>query len=97
MVERRCSGLFTISLGTEMRRISPLHRLLLYLANLIALGFLVLPLVPMVLGSLVYAIPGAVIAYPLTGIWLRRYRKFRAAAEGITYREWRARNVGHSG
>ena len=51
---------------------------------------------PLVLGSLVYAIPGAIIAYPLTGIWLPRYRKFRAAAEGITYREWRARNVRRS-
>lgn len=52
---------------------------------------------PMVLGGLVYAIPGAIIAYPLTGIWLRRYRKFRAAAEGITYQEWRARYVKRSG
>ncbi len=52
---------------------------------------------PMVLGSLVYAIPGAIIAYPLTGIWLRRYRKSCAAAEGITYQEWRARYVSRSG
>ena len=52
---------------------------------------------PMVLGSLVYAIPGAIIAYPLTGIWLRKYRGFRAAAKGITYQEWRARYERRSG
>ena len=52
---------------------------------------------PMVLGSLVYAVPGVVIAYAVTGTWLRKYRKLRAAAEGITYQEWRARYVRRSG
>ena len=35
-----------------MRRLSYPHRFLLYLANLIAIGFLVLPLVPVILGSI---------------------------------------------
>lgn len=52
---------------------------------------------PMVLGSLVYAIPGAILAYPVTGIWLRKYRQSRAAAKGLTYREWREKHERSSG
>ena len=35
-----------------MRRISPAHRVLLYVLNLVAIGFLTLPLAPVILGSL---------------------------------------------
>lgn len=46
---------------------------------------------PMVLGSLIYAIPAAIIAYPLTGYWVLKYRKHLAVVKGIGYQEWRAR------
>jgi multiple sugar transport system permease protein len=35
-----------------MRRLSPSYRIFLYLANLLAIGFLLLPLIPVILGSL---------------------------------------------
>lgn len=46
---------------------------------------------PLVVGSLVYAIPLTVLAYPATSFGLLRYRHRLAAQEGITYQEWRAR------
>ncbi len=46
---------------------------------------------PLVLGSMVYAVPSAVLAYPVTYVLLRRYRRYLAASEGLSYGEWRRR------
>jgi hypothetical protein len=46
---------------------------------------------PMALGSLVYAVPGAVLAYPVTYVVLRHYRQYLAELNGISYAEWRER------
>jgi uncharacterized protein (DUF2062 family) len=46
---------------------------------------------PIVLGSLVYAIPGGVVSYPFTIVTLRRYRQYLARTQGITYEDWRER------
>ncbi len=46
---------------------------------------------PLVLGSLLYAVPAAVVAYPVTFALLRQYRRFLADQQGISYAEWRQR------
>ena len=49
---------------------------------------------PMVLGSMVYAIPVSLASYPATLFFLHRYRRELAASEGLNYREWRSKYVG---
>lgn len=46
---------------------------------------------PIVVGSLVFAVPGALLAYPVTYFMLSKYRRFLARSYGITYAEWRRR------
>jgi uncharacterized membrane protein len=46
---------------------------------------------PMVLGSLLYAVPLGIAAHPVTLVTLRRYRRYLADAQGLTYEEWRSR------
>ncbi len=46
---------------------------------------------PIVLGSLVYAVPLGTLSYPFTYVTLRRYRRYLAEAEGLSYAEWRRR------
>lgn len=46
---------------------------------------------PIVLGSLVYAIPGGLLAYPVTHHTLNRYRRYLARSQGLSYEHWRAR------
>ena len=46
---------------------------------------------PMAVGSVVFALPTSVLAYPVTFVWLRRYRRFLARQQGISYAEWRER------
>ncbi len=46
---------------------------------------------PMLIGSLFYAIPLSIISYFATCYFLTRYRKFKAKQENLTYEEWRLR------
>lgn len=46
---------------------------------------------PMVLGSLAYAVPLSLASYPLTYTLLRRYRRYLAGSQGLTYEQWRER------
>ena len=46
---------------------------------------------PMVVGSLFYAVPLAVLSYPATMVGLGRYRRRLARQQGLTYPEWRER------
>jgi len=71
-------------LAMQGQEIGWLHRLLsgLY-AIVVRYGWAI------VVGSIVYTIPGTVLAYPVTALLLRRYRERLAAQEGITYQQWR--------
>ena len=54
--------------------------------------FLVIDLgIPLLVGSLVLAIPSAIIFYFVTGSLLIRYRKYLARQAHLTYEEWRIR------
>ncbi|MBF0286305.1 MAG: DUF2062 domain-containing protein [SAR324 cluster bacterium] len=44
---------------------------------------------PMLIGSLFYAIPFAIIFYFVTCYFLTRYRQFKAKQANMTYEEWR--------
>lgn len=44
---------------------------------------------PMMVGSMVYAVPGFLITYPMVVIFLRRYRAGRARRAGLDYEQWR--------
>lgn len=46
---------------------------------------------PIVVGSLVYAIPFTVLAYPLTYATMKRYRRYLARSSGLSYEDWRGR------
>ncbi len=46
---------------------------------------------PMVLGSLVYAVPGSLLTYPVTALLVRKYRVRLAESQGLTYEQWRRR------
>ncbi|HKI98714.1 MAG TPA: DUF2062 domain-containing protein [bacterium] len=46
---------------------------------------------PIVVGSLVYAIPFAILSYPFTILTMRRYRRYLARQQGISYEDWRVR------
>lgn len=48
---------------------------------------------PILVGSMLWAVPLAVLAYPFTHFFLRRYRVRLAAGEGLSYREWVRRYV----
>lgn len=48
---------------------------------------------PMVVGSLFWAIPLAVVSYPVTAVGLHWYRRKLAKAEGISYDEWTRKHV----
>ena len=48
---------------------------------------------PMAVGSLLWAIPGAIITYPVVTRFLHRTRRFMAEREGISYQEWQERHV----
>lgn len=48
---------------------------------------------PLLVGSLLWASAMAAASYPFTVFVLRRYREFLARQQGITYDEWRRRNV----
>jgi hypothetical protein len=48
---------------------------------------------PMVLGSMVYAVPLTLLAYPITTVAMVRYRRRLAAREGLSYEVWKAKNV----
>ena len=54
--------------------------------------FLVIELgYPMMIGSLLYAIPGSIVSYFLTVRYLTRFRKYKAKQENLSYEEWRNR------
>ncbi len=44
---------------------------------------------PMLIGSMIYAIPVSIISHPATIIFLGKYRRFLAESEGISYPQWR--------
>ena len=44
---------------------------------------------PMILGSLVYAIPGFIISYYMTERIVTSHRKGKASLAGISYKDWR--------
>jgi uncharacterized protein len=46
---------------------------------------------PIVLGSFIYAIPGALLTYPFTIFTLRKYRRALAGRSGLSYEAWRER------
>ncbi len=48
---------------------------------------------PMIVGSLVWAIPASLATYPVTTFWLLRYRWLNAAREGLTYQEWKRKHI----
>jgi len=45
---------------------------------------------PMIIGSLVYAVPGFVISYFMTERIVTSHRKGKASLAGISYNDWRA-------
>ena len=48
---------------------------------------------PMVVGSLVWATPLAVLTYPFTTFAMLRYRYLIARREGLTYEQWRRTHI----
>lgn len=48
---------------------------------------------PMLVGSLVWALPLAAITYPVTTFAMLRYRFLIARREGLTYAEWRKAHI----
>ncbi len=46
---------------------------------------------PMFFGSLAWAIPGSLISYPFTLVFLGRYRRYMARRQGLSYEAWRER------
>ncbi len=48
---------------------------------------------PIVVGSLVWAIPISVLTYPLTTFALLKYRAVMARREGVTYAEWKRTHI----
>lgn len=48
---------------------------------------------PMVVGSLAWAVPMALVTYPVTTLLMLRYRKLIARREGMTYDEWKKSHV----
>lgn len=48
---------------------------------------------PMAVGSLVWAAPLAILAYPFTTIAMLKYRGLIARREGLTYAEWKKAHV----
>ena len=48
---------------------------------------------PMVVGSLFWAAPLAVLTFPVTAVGLHWYRRKLAKAEGISYEEWNRKHV----
>ena len=48
---------------------------------------------PIVVGSLVFAVPLTVLSFPMTGLALKSYRRRLAARQGLTYEEWKRRYV----
>ena len=48
---------------------------------------------PMAIGSILWAVPSAILAYPVVQYMLHRTRRVMAEKEGITYQEWQARHV----
>lgn len=51
---------------------------------------------PILIGSLMWAIPLSVATYPVTAFALLKYRWLRASREGLSYREWRERHITRS-
>jgi hypothetical protein len=48
---------------------------------------------PLVMGSMIYAIPFSLLSHPATLIFLGKYRRFLADSEGISYAQWREKYV----
>ena len=48
---------------------------------------------PIVVGSLFWAIPLAILTYPVTALSLHWYRRRLAAEEGLSYEEWTRKHV----
>ena len=48
---------------------------------------------PMIVGSLVWAIPFSLATYPATTYALGRYRGLKAAQEGLSYPEWKRQHI----
>lgn len=48
---------------------------------------------PILVGSLLWAIPLTAITYPVSTITMLKYRHYRAAREGMSYKEWKHRNI----
>lgn len=48
---------------------------------------------PILVGSLVFAVPISIATYPITGFALMKYRTRLAAREGESYGEWKRRHV----
>ena len=48
---------------------------------------------PMIVGSLVWAIPLTALTYPFITIGMLKYRNFIAQREGMTYQDWKEKNV----
>jgi uncharacterized protein len=46
---------------------------------------------PIVVGSLVWAVPGSALTYPFTTVTLGRYRRYLAETQGLSYEVWRER------
>lgn len=44
---------------------------------------------PMIIGSLVYAVPGSIISYFMTKRIVTSHRKSKALLEGLSYEDWR--------
>jgi uncharacterized protein (DUF2062 family) len=49
---------------------------------------------PMIVGSLIWAIPFTLVTYPATTVALLKYRRFAAEREGMSYEEWKRLRVG---
>ncbi|MFL2808879.1 MAG: DUF2062 domain-containing protein [bacterium] len=47
---------------------------------------------PMIIGSLVYAVPGFIISYFTTGQIVNSHRKSKAILAGLSYEDWRTQN-----
>ena len=47
---------------------------------------------PMIIGSLVYAVPGFIISYFMTKRIVTSHRKSQASLAGISYKDWRTQN-----
>ena len=47
---------------------------------------------PMIIGSLVYAVPGFIISYFMTAKIVASHRKSKARLAGMSYEDWRTQN-----